>query len=702
MNDLLWPASRINEALHALVTHAPVAHALMRAAPPLMAAPSAAVVKDPDSMAAWLGAAAHSLGVETQSAETTYTDLDRHLPAMGPALIRVSTPQAPAFLALLPGKHLHVLGPDLQPHRIPAAAIRSLLCGDREATIGHEIQQLLDRAAIPPDAQPRARHAMLRERLSGMHVRGIWLLRLPPSVNFWQQLKQVRVPRRLSVLAAAHALQYGLWILAWWVVGVNVLNRRADRSWIFLWALLLLTLVPLRVWITWLQGLLAIGAGARLKERLFFGALKFDPDEIRHQGAGQLLGRVLESEAVESLALSGGFLALVALIELLASIFVLSLGAAGILQPILLIAWFGIGTAIAWRYYQRSRTWTDVRLRMTHDLVESMVGHRTRLAQLPPEKWHAGEDEALESYLKSSKAMDNSTAALLAIVPRGWLAVALAGLAPAFVRGDASTARMAIAVGGMLLAYRALKRCSSGAWQLAGAAVAWERVSVFFHAAKRPEVTGSLEAATAATRGLVDAHDLAFRYSPKTPQVLHGCSLRIAQGERLVLEGASGGGKSTLVSLLAGLREPGSGQVLMDGFDRRTLGDQAWRKHIATAPQFHENHVFAETFAFNLLMGRHKAHSPQDLPEAEAICRELGLGDLIERMPAGFLQMIGETGWQLSHGERSRLYIARALLQDAGLVVLDESFAALDPVNLQHALACVVKRARSLLVISHR
>jgi len=69
---------------------------------------------------------------------------------------------------------------------------------------------------------------------------------------------------------------------------------------------------------------------------------------------------------------------------------------------------------------------------------------------------------------------------------------------------------------------------------------------------------------------------------------------------------------------------------------------------------------------------------------------------------AGLLQMVGETGWQLSHGERSRLYIARALLQDADLVVLDESFAALDPVNLQHALACVVKRARSLLVIAHR
>jgi ATP-binding cassette, subfamily B, bacterial len=697
MNDLLWPASRLGEALHALV-----AHAFARAAPALVTAPHDAVQHNPELLSDWLEIAAHSFGVEVQSTETPYPDLERQLSAMGPALIRVPQAAGDVFLALLPGKRLQALGPDLQPHSVSAATVRSLLCGERETALQKEVQQLLDRAGVPPRSQARARDAILRERLSGARISGIWLLRLPSSTDFWRQLKQARVPQRLFLLGGAHALQYGLWILAWWVVGTNVLSRRADQSWMFLWALLLLTLVPLRVFITWLQGLLAIGAGARLKQRLFLGALKLDPDSIRHQGAGQLLGRVLESEAVEALALSGGFLALVALIEVAASVVVLSLGAGGALQAGLLVVWLAAGAAIAWRYYRRNRSWTDVRLRMTHDLVESMVGHRTRLAQLPADRWHQGEDEALESYLKTSKVLDNSTAALLAFVPRGWLVLALVGLGPAFVRGDASTARIAIAVGGMLLAYRALKRCASGAWQVAGAAVAWERVSVLFHAAARKEVTGSLESATAATRGVIDASNLTFRYSEKTPQVLRGCSIRIAPGERVVLEGASGGGKSTLVSLLAGLREPGSGQVLIDGLDLQALGDTSWRKHIAAAPQFHENHVLAETLAFNLMMGRHKIPSPRDFPEAEAICRELGLGELIEQMPAGLLQMVGETGWQLSHGERSRLYIARALLQDADLVVLDESFAALDPMNLQHALACVVKRARSLLVIAHR
>ncbi len=169
-----------------------------------------------------------------------------------------------------------------------------------------------------------------------------------------------------------------------------------------------------------------------------------------------------------------------------------------------------------------------------------------------------------------------------------------------------------------------------------------------------------------------------------------------------MLEGASGGGKSTLVSLLAGVREPNSGRILIGGFDRPTLGAAEWRRRLAAAPPFHENQVLAETFAFYLFLGHPAILTPGDFEEAQAICDDLGLTDLLARMPAGMLQMVGETGWQLSHGERSRLYIARALLQDAQLVVLDESFAALDPEDLKRAVECVVKRARSLLVIAHR
>jgi len=167
------------------------------------------------------------------------------------------------------------------------------------------------------------------------------------------------------------------------------------------------------------------------------------------------------------------------------------------------------------------------------------------------------------------------------------------------------------------------------------------------------------------------------------------------------LQGPSGGGKSTLASLLTGLRHPQSGLLLLDGLDRQTLGSEGWRKKVTAAPQFHENHVLTGTFSFNLLMGRCWPARPEDLEEAELICRELGLDALLKRMPAGLLQMVGESGWQLSHGERSRLYIARALLQGSDLIVLDESFASLDPETLQQCFRCVLDRAPALLVIAH-
>ena len=78
------------------------------------------------------------------------------------------------------------------------------------------------------------------------------------------------------------------------------------------------------------------------------------------------------------------------------------------------------------------------------------------------------------------------------------------------------------------------------------------------------------------------------------------------------------------------------------------------------------------------------------------------LDTLLERMPAGLEQMVGESGWRLSHGERSRIYIARSLLQKADLLILDESFGALDGTSLRTVLACVERRAPALLVIAHQ
>lgn len=183
--------------------------------------------------------------------------------------------------------------------------------------------------------------------------------------------------------------------------------------------------------------------------------------------------------------------------------------------------------------------------------------------------------------------------------------------------------------------------------------------------------------------------------------VISAASLEILPGERLLLDGPSGAGKSTLAAVLAAHRPADSGLLLLWGLDLATLGEAGWRRGVVAVPQLHENHLFADTLAFNLLLGRGWPATAGDLAEAEAVCRELGLGPLLERLPGGLGQRVGEAGWQLSDGEASRVCLARALLQESDLLILDESLAALDPETRLRVLEVVERRAGTLVLIAH-
>jgi ATP-binding cassette subfamily B protein len=664
-----------------------------------------------EPLSRWLTLAAGSLGLEVEVVMTPYTEVEWLVRGAGPALLRIPGRSEPCFLALLgSGRKVAVLGPDRKVHQVQSSVICTVLCRDIEAPQLAEVDHMLDTAGVPLRRRRGARAAILREQLGATWIAGCWRLRLSRGASLWHQARSRRLPQRLLALVGMHTVQYLLWLLAWWVIGRGALQGRFDTGSLLAWALLLLTLIPCRLLATWWQGRLAISAGGLLKQWLLSGVLQLDLEETRHQGAGQLLGRVIESDVVESLALSGGLLGLVAGIELVLAPVILSTGAGGWCHALLLLGWVG-GTCLLGGWYFRSRQrWTAARLAMTHDLVERMVGHRTRLAQEAPEHWHDGEEQAVERYLALARAMDRRVVLLLALVPRGWCVLGLLGLAPAFISGQSAPVALAIGLGGTLLAYRALHKLATGLVHLTGAALAWQQIAPLVAAATHPEVSSVPAAALAlappSDRGenepsLIEAHDLVFRYREHGTAVLQDCCLCIRAGDRLILAGPSGGGKSTFISLLTGLRLPESGLLLSRGLDLSTLGADGWRQRVVAAPQFHENHVLTGTFAFNLLLGRSWPPQHVDVQEAEAVCRELGFGDLLDRMPAGLWQMVGETGWQLSHGERSRLYIARALLQHADVVILDESFGALDPETLQRALHCVLARASTLLVIAH-
>jgi ABC-type transport system involved in cytochrome bd biosynthesis fused ATPase/permease subunit len=100
-------------------------------------------------------------------------------------------------------------------------------------------------------------------------------------------------------------------------------------------------------------------------------------------------------------------------------------------------------------------------------------------------------------------------------------------------------------------------------------------------------------------------------------------------------------------------------------------------------------------------MGRRWPPAPEDVALAEEVCRDVGLGEVLDKMPARLEQMLGESGWQLSHGERTRLFVARALLQGAEVVILDESLAALDPDNIRLVLDGTLRHAPTLVLLAH-
>lgn len=684
-SELVWPSSHFREAILALA-HA--RHMNLRVAP----------MQD-GAVFSGIEDCAGALGLEAEPIEALYSQIERLLTQAEGLILHTTVGAKSGFVLILGGarRRLLLLTPDRQWRRVSTRVVRSMLCAPLEEKLSPTLDSLLD--ALPPARRARAKEALLHTQLGSAPIFVGWLLRSLPSTHFFSQLCGAGLCRQAFQLVCAHALAYGLWIAAWALMGAAALDGRYDPGWWQGWVIMLISLSGLQMLSAWWQTQFLTSASALLKRRLLHGVVRLDQDQVRREGAGQLLGRALEAEAIENLALNGGLSAVLSLFEIAASVLVLVYGAGGGFHGALLLIWLGLATVLAWGYRHHRRVWTRSRLDLTHYLTEQMLGHRTRIVQQPAAQWHTDEDATLSAYHDASTVMDRWAVALTTLVPRGWFIVSLIALTPALLAGS-SVPMLAVALGGCLLAYAALRKSTQGLLQLTAADIAWDQVAPLFRAGKAMPEPGAKSNPVTNGNTVFVAQDLVFRHSNQESALLRGIDLCVRRGERILLEGTSGGGKSTLANIITGLRVPDSGLLLLNGLDRYTLRD-AWRRQAVNVPQFHDNHILNETLAFNLLMGRCWPPTPADLQEAEALCRALGLGEVIERMPGGLWQVVGENGWRLSHGERSRVYLARALLQPAALMVFDETFAALDPENVARTLDCVVARAPSLIVIAH-
>jgi subfamily B ATP-binding cassette protein MsbA len=248
----------------------------------------------------------------------------------------------------------------------------------------------------------------------------------------------------------------------------------------------------------------------------------------------------------------------------------------------------------------------------------------------------------------------------------------------------------------LIMIYEPMKKVSSVNNTLQQGIAAAERVFEILDV--QPDVAEKTDAAVLPpVRNAIEFNDVRFRYDAQT-EVLKGINLKVEVGEVLALVGSSGGGKSTLANLIPRFFDVSSGSITIDGTDIRDVTFASLRSQIGIVTQ--QTILFNDTVRNNIAYGSADA-SWEQIREAARAAHALGF---IEALPQGFETVIGESGARLSGGERQRLSIARAILKNAPILILDEATSSLDTESereVQQAIENLVQ-SRTTFVIAHR
>jgi subfamily B ATP-binding cassette protein MsbA len=200
------------------------------------------------------------------------------------------------------------------------------------------------------------------------------------------------------------------------------------------------------------------------------------------------------------------------------------------------------------------------------------------------------------------------------------------------------------------------------------------------------------------SQGRIDFENVTFRYANTARDAISNLTLHIEPGKTYALVGASGAGKSTILSLILRLYDPTSGAVEIDGRDLRSITQKSLRQQIGLVSQ--ETFLFHDTILSNIQFGRLDA-TPEEVREA---ARTAYADDFIMAQPNGYETTIGDKGCLLSGGQQQRLAIARAILKNAPILLLDEATSSLDSESEQEIQKALAKLAagRTVIAIAHR
>ncbi|WP_168719016.1 ABC transporter ATP-binding protein [Thermosulfurimonas marina] len=334
---------------------------------------------------------------------------------------------------------------------------------------------------------------------------------------------------------------------------------------------------------------------------------------------------------------------------------------------------------------------------LTHHLTETFQGLREIKLYGRTEGvlrlFRRGIDRYAELLLKITKYREGSKSLVDVMTGVGGALIVAAG-SYLIARGEITPGTFFSVLTAILMLFTPIRKLARSYTGLSDARAAWERLEEIL---RLPEETGGRLPAPDLREG-IRLEGVSFRYPEAEDWALRDIELEIPAGKVTALVGPSGAGKSTLAALLPRFFDPTEGRLFWDGMDLRELDLSSLREHIGLVSQ--EIVVFNATVAENIALGRPGA-SRREIEEA---ARLANAHEFIVRLPQGYDTLLGEGGLSLSGGQKQRLAIARALLRNPSLLILDEATSHLDPLSeklVQEALSRLMQ-GRTTLVIAHR
>jgi len=449
---------------------------------------------------------------------------------------------------------------------------------------------------------------------------------------------------------------------------------------------------------------LALRVLANTRVRAYERIEPLAPAGLEAYRRGDLLSRMVgDVDSLQNLHLRGTLPPLVALVSGAVSVAVTAaiLPAAAVILAAGLVAG-GVAVPLALGSVRRRAGAREAAARgaLTSDLVETVRGapelavygrSENRLDAL------AAKDEELVTVARRAALADGAANGLGLLVTGATVAGVLALAVTAHAGGELDRVLIALLALLALASFEAVQPLSQSARELSETLAAGKRVLELTE--REPHIHDPADPAPfPATPFALALDDVRARYASCERPALEHVDLRLDPGRRIALVGPSGAGKTTVVNLLVRFLDPESGRVTVDGLDARAYRQEDLRRAIAVAGQ--DSHIFSTTIRANVRLARPDA-TDDELEDALSRARIL---DWVRGLPDGWDTLVGEEGRELSGGQRQRLVVARALLADAPVLVLDEPTAHLDPATAERLIDDVLDAAadRTVLLITHR